>query len=173
VAPISETGRTGHFQSGYTLLEILAVFILLGIVGLITFPLLNTGEEKAYVQSIGKLVKADLSLVREEAVCEKSSITVEFSQNGYFFSIGEIEIRRTFDKFRFTWLPLSVTPEDIGEGTEDETKDEVGSQPDPLQMKFNTDGVCRETLLQWETNHFQGELSLTQEGSVNWHYAAK
>lgn len=174
--PISEIGKTKKsYQSGYTLLEILAVLILLGIIGLLASPLLYSGEEKAYVQSIGKLVKADLSLVREEAVCEKSPITVEFSQNGYFFSIGEIEISRVFDKFRFLWTSSSVTPQEpeAETGYETETGNEADPQPAPMEIKYTTDGVSRETLLQWETTNFQGELSLNPEGSVDWRYVAK
>lgn len=169
--PISEIGKAGDFQAGHTLLEILAVFILIGIIGSLALPLLNVGEERAYVHGIGKLIQADLSSVRQEAVSEKSPIAVEFSQNGYFFNIGEIELRRTFDKYRFTWIPTPVTAEGAVESSEEETENEAGLQP--LEISYNTGGVFPETLLQWETIHFRGELSLTPEGSVNWRYGTK
>ena len=77
--PISVTGNPKPSpESGYTLIEILAVLVILSIIGLLAFPRYERGEEKAYLRQICNLVRADLRTVCEVAASEKSEILVDF-----------------------------------------------------------------------------------------------
>lgn len=163
------------YQSGYTLIEVLAVLIILGLIGLLAFPRFNGGEEKAYLNQISKLVQADLTTAREEAVCGKSEIGVAFFENGYLFEIGEIEIRRVFDKFQFHWdIPMEVT--ETTETTEIiESYDEVEAdvESENLELRFKAESDIVETTIRWVTEHYEGNILIKPDGSVTWEYASK
>lgn len=177
--PISEIGKTKDCsQTGYTLIEILAVIIMLSIIGLLVFPRFDGGEEKAYLKQIGRLIQADIQSVSEEAVCEKSEIVVEFFTNSYRFDIGDIEIRRVFDKFQFHWnfslneLEKSEEFEEmetLGLSEEDVEMPEFGS----LELCFTGDGVFPETVLEWMTQNYTGSMVFKSDGSMTWKYAPK
>lgn len=177
--PILGIGKTKvKSELGYTLIEILAVLIILGLIGLLAFPRFFGAEEKAYLNLVGKLVRTDLNTAREEAFAGQTEITVAFFENGYSFNIGETEIRRVFDKHQFQWGSLVGA----GESVEPlETMVEVGGvtdnegEPDPgiTELCFNRDKDLPETTINWTTGHFQGIFVLKPDGSASWDYASK
>ncbi len=180
--PISEIGKTKAFaQSGYTLIEILAVLIILSIIGLLAFPRYERGEEKAYLKQIGKLIQADIRTAGEEAVYEKSEVLVGFFINGYRFEIGDMEIRRVFDKFQFRWdLPVeeydaeSEGEFEVLEGSEaGETHELSGGEDEEvsygsIELFFDSDGVYPDLSVEWSSNNYKGSLIIQSDGSVNW-----
>ncbi len=177
--PILGTGKIKIYdQLGYTLIEILAVLILLCLIGLLAFPRFFGGEEKAYLNQIGKLVRVDLNTVKEEAFCGKQEIVVTFFENGYTFNIGEVEIRRVFDKFQFHWkAPLEAAeltePVESSEIIEDNNENETEPESGNFELSFNNDSDLTETKLHWTTNHYQGNILLKADGSVSWDYEPK
>lgn len=181
--PILGTGKgKADFESGYTLIEILAVLIMLSIVGLLAFPRYDRGEEKAYLKQIGNLIQADIRMVREEAVCGKTEIIMFFRNNGYSFDIGDTEIERVFDKHQFRW-DFSLNELEKGEefeeidtyGFSDENSeaDEENQDFGSSEWVFTSDGFYPETTLEWTSQSFIGTMACKADGSVNWEYSAK
>ncbi|NLW46390.1 MAG: prepilin-type N-terminal cleavage/methylation domain-containing protein [Firmicutes bacterium] len=177
--PILGIGKTKvNYESGYTLIEILAVLIILGLVGILAFPRYFGTEEKTYLNQIGKLVRADLSAAREEAFCGQREIAVAFSENGYFFKIGDTEIRRIFDKFQFHW---EVSVEEDGPAESVDTMTEINGLSENeseldfgiTQLCFNRDRDIPETTIKCTTGHFQGKIMLKSDGSASWDYGSK
>ncbi len=177
--PILGTGKgKADFESGYTLIEILAVLIMLSIVGLLAFPRYDRGEEKAYLKQIGNLIQADIHMVREEAVCGKTEIIMFFRNNGYSFDIGDTEIERVFDKHQFQWnfslneLEKGEEFEEMGIDSlfeaEEEMPDFAGSQ-----WCFTSDGFYPEIILEWTSRNFIGTMVCKSDGNVNWEYTAR
>lgn len=165
-------------ELGYTLIEILAVLIILGLIGLLAFPRFFGAEEKAYLNLVGKLVRADLNAAREEALSGQTEITVAFFENGYSFNIGETEIRRVFDKFQFQWGSLAETSESVESvGTMVEidgvTDNEREFDSGITELCFNRDQDLPETTINWTSGHFQGNFVLKPDGSASWEYGSK
>lgn len=168
-------------ESGYTLIEILAVLIILGLIGLLAFPRFFGGEEKAYLNLVGKLVRADLNTVREEAFSGQTEITVAFFENGYSFNIGETEIRRVFDKFQFQWGGLVEAGEPVDSvglmveinGVTDNESNERELDSGITELCFNRDKEIPETTINWTSGHFQGNFVLKPDGSASWEYGSK
>lgn len=140
--PISGIGKIKpRSQFGYTLFEVLAVLILIAAVGLLVFPGFQGGEEKVYLNQIAGLVQADFQMARDEAICGKTEVVVAFTENGYRFEIGEIEIQRVFDRFDFRWnlpaeaeLPDTSAPNEAATDVEqyeaDDGYDDYGEDED-------------------------------------------
>lgn len=172
--PISGIGNQKALpESGYTLFEILAVLVILSVVGLLAFPRYARGEEKAYLKQIGNLIRADLRTVSEEAVCEKSEISVVFFTNGYRFDIGDREIRRVFDKFQFRW---DVPMEELGEADEEAVVEPLGLPGveeetvnyGSIELSFSSDGIYPDLIVDWSSQNYTGNLIIESDGSVDW-----
>ena len=170
-------GKVGS-ESGYTLIEILAVLIMLSIIGLLVFPRYDRREEKAYLRQIGNLIQADIRTVREEAVCGKTDIFIYFAAGSYRFDIGDTEIERVFDKYQFQW-DFSLNELEKGEEFEEmaiyspfeegeEVPDFAGSQ-----WCFTSDGLYPEIILEWTSRNFIGTMACKADGSFEWVYTAK
>lgn len=181
---------------GYTLLEVLAVITLIGLVTMIIYPQFTISPEKSEIIYIGKLLKSDIDLVREESFSNKSEISILFLGNGYGFMIDETEISRRFLKYQFTFdLPPPVETEpETGEGDfEDEpspnSEADSGEQnPDlennppgdgedielePNQLMFTSKGKCNMYELSWQTINFYGKLKVNPDGNMEWTYERK
>ncbi len=172
--PILETGNPkASPESGYTLIEILAVLVILSIIGLLVFPRYERGEEKAYLKQIGNLIQADIRTVSEEAVCEKSEILVEFFYNGYRFDIGDTEIRRVFDRFQFRWdVPVGELEESDGDavfetlGYFDEEAEEI--EYGNIELYFSSDGIYPDMTVDWTSKNFSGSMLIKANGRIDW-----
>jgi prepilin-type N-terminal cleavage/methylation domain-containing protein len=178
---------TGKSPAGYTLLEVVAVITLIGLIMALTYPRINCAVEQVEVGYIGRIVKTDLNEIRDESVSDPSSeMVVNFTKDGYSFTIGEHRITRSF-KYQFTFeLPEAETKE--GVPTPTGAADVRPSQPEPSEtspdQNENTTGTSYdihvvngvssdELRLQWKTNHFQGSLLWQKEGAVVWTYQKK
>jgi prepilin-type N-terminal cleavage/methylation domain-containing protein len=177
--PILGIGKTKvTYEFGYTLVEILAVLIILGLISTLAFPRFFGAEEKAYLNQIGKLVRADLNAAREEAFCGQTEIAVAFFENGYFFNIGETEIRRVFDKFQFQW-EVSIEGDEPVESVDAMTDSNGLSENEReldsgiIQLCFNRDQDFPEITIKCTTGHFQGKIMLKSDGSASWDYGSK
>lgn len=177
--PILGIGKTEvKSELGYTLIEILAVLIILGLIGLLAFPRFFGAEEKAYLNLVGELVRTDLKAAREETISGQTEITVAFFENGYSFNIGETEIRRVFDKFQFQWEGSAETGqsvESVATMAEIDGVTDNEREPDSgiTELCFNRDQDLPETTINWTTGHFQGNIMIKPDGSASWDYASK
>ena len=184
-----------HRSSGYTLLEVLAVLTLIGLITLIVYPQFTISPEKSEIIYIGKLIKSDIELVKEESFINKQVLSIYFVSNGYGYMIDETEISRSFLKYQFTFdLPAleETEPEtadgnygvenqpDSGTGSGEQNPgtggEESGAEDnelEPHQLMFNTKGKCNLYELSWQTVHFSGKLKVSPDGTLEWTYARK
>ncbi|HEX3047760.1 MAG TPA: prepilin-type N-terminal cleavage/methylation domain-containing protein, partial [Bacillota bacterium] len=131
--PILETGsRSG----GFTLLEMLAVIVLMGMVMMIVYPRFELNEEKTEVLFIGRLVTGDVELLQGEALANREILTLHFSKDGYDFKIGESTVSRSFHRFEFKFaIPEEEPKEDTGseapEGTPAATEGQEPTGEEP------------------------------------------
>lgn len=185
--PILETGKS---NGGFTLLEILAVIVLLGLVTMIVYPRFELNEEKTEALFIGRLITADIEMLRGEALAEREILTLHINKDGYDYKIGESTISRSFPRFEFKFaIPEEESKEDTGteameeqttkaegEGpaTEEPTGEEpTAEEPNVPEIEFSGEGSCSNLSMPWETKHFAGTLEVTENGEVKWTYAKK
>jgi prepilin-type N-terminal cleavage/methylation domain-containing protein len=141
---------TGKATSGYTLLEVLAVLLLIGLISVLVQPEMFLSVERNRLRYVGKLVQADFDRVRAEAKTN-SEIKVAFNSTGYSFTIGSTVITRNFK--------LDGVQFQIHNGTDGATAPEVC---------FSSNGANPATTLTWKSQHYQGTLAISETGAVQW-----
>ncbi|HYH01881.1 MAG TPA: prepilin-type N-terminal cleavage/methylation domain-containing protein [Bacillota bacterium] len=157
-------GTGNRFSKGFTLLEVLGIIVLLGLAASLAYPNFTSSQEKIKLQYMGKLVRADLQLARENAVSEQTGNTVRFNRNSYDYKIGGRTIERSLVGYGFGFNLDAA--EEITTGVE--------TAASPLgTVAFAPDGSCGETTLNWKSDHFQGSLMVRSDGTVSWQYAGK
>jgi prepilin-type N-terminal cleavage/methylation domain-containing protein len=112
-------------SGGYTLIEILAVLMLIGMLMMIVYPQFTNSPERNEVIYIGKLIKADLALVKEEAFSGKEELAIEFINQGYNFQIGDARITRNFNDYQFSFIVPELKE------TGDSGKKDQNATPEP------------------------------------------
>ncbi|MGD8401280.1 MAG: prepilin-type N-terminal cleavage/methylation domain-containing protein [Bacillota bacterium] len=150
------TSGTGKAASGFTLLEVLAVLVLIGLVVALVFPDFTRGAEKRRITLIGSLLQIDVGRVREEALAQRTDEMLIFGPDGYSFTIGGSKLRRVFKEFR-VGLPNASESDQAGAAA----------------VTFNAEGRCFPQQFHWETRYYQGVIALTGEGGVTWRCNAK
>jgi len=160
--PISATGKN---QSGYTLLEVLAVLILIGFIGTLAFPVFFRSEEKLVIDKIEDILRNDWERLQQEAMVSKMNHAVIFDNWGYAFTIGANRIHRSFQKYNFNWNMSGNDDRD------DET--ETSLQAGATDLIFNTNGSCTAGEWGWETPRFRGVMVVNHDGTMEWKYERK
>ncbi len=128
-----------RFPGGYTLIEILAVLTLIGILMAVVYPQLTNSPERNKIVYIGKLLKADLDLVREEAFSGKEELVVEFNTRGYHFRIGESQIVRVFMDYQFAFeITEPEESEDAEKTGESSSSPEPSASPTPILISLGS-----------------------------------
>ncbi len=112
-----------RLAAGYTLIEILAVLMLIGLLMMIVYPQFTNSPERNEVIYIGKLIKADVTLVKEEAFSSKEELVIDFYNKGYIFQVGDSKISRNFYDYQFSF--------EVSEPDELEDSDEEGEDTTP------------------------------------------
>ena len=143
---------TGKPESGYTLLEILAVFVLIGLLWCLAYPRVTMSAEKAQIGYAGLLLLKDLRQARETAIADKTELTVKFHQSGYQFEVGDIAIQRDFSKYHISFA--------VHETEEDEASE--------VEIIFTPNGKVAVGNIHWQSVHFKGSLMIKEDGSVSW-----
>jgi hypothetical protein len=177
----------------------MAVITLIGLVTMIIYPQFTISPEKSEIIYIGKLLKTDLNLVKEESFSSKRELSLYFVPDGYSYIIDETEISRSFLQYEFVFdvpVPEKTEPETTGENPivvpspnpvagsfsdqnaenpdlEGQPKDDGDKELEPNQLKFTSDGKCNSYELSWQTMHFTGKLKVDQDGVLDWSYARK
>ena len=165
-------------DSGFTLLEVLAIIVLIAVVMGLTYANLIVGAEKTEVNAIGKLLAGDIRQVRNEALYNHQEIIIEFLPDGYHYPIGLTDINRQFQSYQFAFrLPVreETPPEtELSEKSpvtpEEDRKLAEKTQLKPGELKFDINGKTEGMILDWQSNHFKGDLIVNQDGTVKWHY---
>lgn len=138
--PILETGKN---QSGYTLFEVLAVLVLLGLFMSLAVPELLHKEEVTEIHYIQRLIDSDLKLAKAEAQSGQTIVKLEFTSHGYRLLLPEAVINRNFRK---EGLIL-----DIGGA-----------------LIFWPNGKCNAMRIPWKAPHYNGDLKIDENGYSQW-----
>ncbi|MDX1823774.1 MAG: type II secretion system minor pseudopilin GspH, partial [Thiohalomonadales bacterium] len=75
---------TARHQTGFTLLEILVVLILIGIILSVAVLSTGGGKERELEQEVQRMVSL-MQLAKEEAVLNRVELAIKFSPNAYEF----------------------------------------------------------------------------------------
>ncbi|HYH05164.1 MAG TPA: hypothetical protein VEC37_18895 [Bacillota bacterium] len=146
---------TGKGNTGYTLLEVLGVILLIGLVLSLVRPEFPRFEERNRLRYVGELIQADLKTAQDQTKTG-NVVRVHFNPYGYRFKIGDTLIMRDFKSYGVNFILPSAAE------AESET-----------ELLFATDGSCQPIALDWEGQHFQGTLAIKPDGTVSWNYHAK
>jgi prepilin-type N-terminal cleavage/methylation domain-containing protein len=141
---------TGKAANGYTLLEVLAVLLLIGLISALVQPEMFLCVERNRVRLVGKLVQADLERVRAEAK-SGTEVQVTFNPAGYCFTIGNTVITRDFK-------PKGMQFHVAGAVTGSVT----------VTVCYSGAGASPATTFDWKSQHYQGTLAISPTGAVQW-----
>lgn len=181
-------------ESGFTLIEVLAIIILIGFMAFLIFPSFSLGQEGTEIRFIGQLITSDIKQVKEEALFGKTESTIQFANDGYSFQIGETYINRNFQKYQFAF-DMPVEEEEASEETGSENDaptdgngsptvtttpvaEDFGESDSVIEesesaVTFAEDGSVSALDLKWETTHYKGTLTVKEDGTVEWRYERK
>jgi prepilin-type N-terminal cleavage/methylation domain-containing protein len=157
----------GKKTAGFTLLETLAVIMLIGMICAVSYPNFVRSQEKVELRYVGELLQADLQQIREEAMTHRMAQKVTFRGSAYHFQIGDLEIDRQlgrYDGFSFA-SPASSEEEQPEAGP---VAEKVKKEPNPIELTFAADGSCDGVTLNWESKHFRGSLVVNADGTSRW-----
>ncbi|NLG83228.1 MAG: prepilin-type N-terminal cleavage/methylation domain-containing protein [Firmicutes bacterium] len=111
---ISPTGSRGAFRAGFTLFEMAAVLLLLGLLAAIGLPAFFRGPDGLAWRMACDQLQRDLKTARATAVAHRRPTVVQFAAKGYTVSLGRGEpLRRQ--------LPAGITVAVYRDGVEVET----------------------------------------------------
>jgi general secretion pathway protein H len=100
--------KTVRHQTGFTLLEILVVLVLIGIILSVAVLSAGGGKERELEQEVQRMVSL-MRLAKEEAVLNRVELAIKFSPNAYEF------LRQENDD----WVPYTnhrlFRPRNLGE----------------------------------------------------------
>lgn len=145
-------------QNGFTLLELLAVVLIIGII--VSFASLSVGQKSSQVvQDEAERLNGLLRLANEEAVMQGRELALEFNESGYsFLELGSDNqwVPLAEDAlFRDREFPSNLRIELIVEGAEASFEDEKNlprvfilssSELTPFLLTFSIDGEKSYTL---------------------------
>ncbi len=97
--PISQAGRIKARQSGFTLVEVLAVLFIIGMMA--GAVVMNMPKAKDPLQAEGELFAARMGLAAQSALVGQQSIGVILQEDGYEIVRYNDDIWETVDVFSF------------------------------------------------------------------------
>jgi type II secretory pathway pseudopilin PulG len=141
---------TGKATSGYTLMEVLGVLLLIGLIYALVQPEMFLSVERNRIRLAGQLVQADLERVRAEA---RSGVEVKvtFNPAGYSFTIGNTVITRNFK------------PDGVQLQIDNDADDTMATE-----ICFSGNGANPVATFNWKSQHYQGTLAISATGTVQW-----
>jgi prepilin-type N-terminal cleavage/methylation domain-containing protein len=165
VRPILAIGKA---TAGFTLLEILAVILLIGLICAVSYPNFIQSQEKVELRYVGELLRADLQQIREEAMTHRTKQKVTFKGSAYHFQIGDLEIDRQLGRYgEFSFVtPVASEDEQPGDGTS--LEGEAKAESIPIELVFAADGSCDGVTVEWKSKHFGGSLVVNADGTSRW-----
>jgi prepilin-type N-terminal cleavage/methylation domain-containing protein len=150
-----ETGR----DAGFTLLEVLAVIVLLGLVMTWAVPSLLERDEPIAVNHIRALLESDLQLLKDEARSGQTERKIVFTEEGYKLQLADQEVVRDFQVYHFAFRTAGESTESIADGKK--------SFP---TLVIQPDGLCSNLAVDWETTHLSGGLDINDHRTFQWSF---
>lgn len=81
------SGGTGRAGSGFTLLELLIVLMIMGLITALTIPVFGGGVSTTELKSAAREVAAGLRLARGQAIAQKAQAALELDVTGRAFRV--------------------------------------------------------------------------------------
>lgn len=162
---------TGKETAGFTLLEILAVILLVGLISALSYPNFIRSQEKVELRYVGELLKADLQQVREEAMTHRTAQKFTLAGNNYHFKIGSLEIKRSLGKYGLSFVTPVLSDEakpKEGTGEAEVNAKYPKEEENSLELIFDPDGSCDTTTVNWKSKNFRGSLVVNADGTSRW-----
>jgi prepilin-type N-terminal cleavage/methylation domain-containing protein len=161
----------GKNTAGFTLLEILAVILLVGLICTISYPNFVRSLEKTELHFVGELLQTDLQQIREEAMAHRTEQKVTLTGSAYYFEIGGLKIERSLGKYGFTFVtpaPAATekTDEEVTEAEPIGKKTKKGVNS--MELIFAADGSCEMVIVNWTSQRFRGTLVVNADGTSRW-----
>ncbi|MFC3194377.1 type II secretion system minor pseudopilin GspH [Marinicella sediminis] len=79
-----ETGKTRHNESGFTLIEMLLVVVIIGITAYMGVNLINSQSAERNIMSAAARFQAGIEYVCDQAILENRAYGIEFTHDGQF-----------------------------------------------------------------------------------------
>jgi prepilin-type N-terminal cleavage/methylation domain-containing protein len=164
---------TGKGDSGYTLLEILAVLLLIGLLFSLAQPGIWRTGEKNRMRYVGELLQSDAQRILAEAQAG-NTVQLSFDSHGYRICLGDTVTTRDYRaggiafRLESQATPASGLREDRENAAEPE--DTTGDGP---ELDFVPDRPGPAAAIIWESEHYRGELTLKTNEALSWGYHAK
>jgi prepilin-type N-terminal cleavage/methylation domain-containing protein len=151
---------TGKGDSGYTLLEILAVLLLIGLLFSLAQPGIWRTGEKNRMRYVGELLQSDAQRILAEAQAG-NTVQLSFDSHGYRICLGDTVTTRDYRAGGIAFRLESQAT--VGE-------DRAGDGP---ELDFVPDRPGPGAAIIWESEHYRGELTLKTNEALSWGYHAK
>ncbi len=149
--PMWATGK----NHGFTLLEVLAVIVLLGLVSSWVLLDLFQREERTTVNYVQRLLTSDLKLAVAEAKLQQTGLTMIFKENGYQLELPGSVVTHDFSSHGFSFvIPIQATAPAEGE---------TSKTP---ELTIKPDGSCQSLTLHWKTAHGSGDFIISENGNI-------
>ncbi|MGI6648339.1 MAG: prepilin-type N-terminal cleavage/methylation domain-containing protein [Bacillota bacterium] len=97
--------------AGFTLVELLAVLVVLGMVSLMAWPVFNRTLANHQLRQTAEQMAWELRAQQQEAIAFGSSRQIEFSLYGNYYNVLKPELRRVYlpEKIRFHYITIPKT----------------------------------------------------------------
>ena len=133
-------------QSGFTLIEILVVMVLLGLLSGVAVFTLGSGKQQRELSNEAQRLHALLRMASEEAILSNTEIGVAINEEGYEFL--------EYDDKEFTWSNTKITSL------------KPHSFPEWVSVEFNRDGDKIKLLGKDEDDSKRPDMMLLSSGEV-------
>lgn len=164
-----------HCQSGFTLVEMLVVLVIIGIVLVQVMPAFHGGDRGKAMETEMRRIKALLKLAREEAVMQDEDIALKVSEHSYSFEIlGDkgwqpVSDDPVFHKRKVvdgTELVLKVDNLEVNFGKQQEDVGEDKIPPPRIYILSSGEIMPFELILRTPDQSLQYSLKADQDGTV-------
>jgi general secretion pathway protein H len=164
-----------HPQSGFTLIEMLVVLVIIGIIVSSVTLSIHTDDRGQLMETEMQRIQALLKLAREEAVMQDEDIALKVSEDSYSFEVlGEkgwqpITDDRIFRERKVvdgTELALKVDDLEIDFGKQQEAAGENKIPPPRIFILSSGEIMPFELILRTQDQSLQYSLKAEQDGKV-------
>ena len=169
--------KASHRQSGFTLIEMMVVLVIIGIVVSTVVLSIKTDDIEEYMEIEMRRVQALLNLARDEAVLQGQEISLTVEENKYSFeTLGEEGWRpitgdRVFrDRQVMAGTELSLVVDDLeinlGQNQE-ETEDQADKQRKPRIYILSSGEIMPfELILRTEDQTIEFRVKVEGDGEI-------
>lgn len=164
-----------RYQSGFTLIEMLVVLVIIGIIMASVTLSIRTDDRGELMETEMQRIQALLKLAREEAVMQDEDIALRVSEDSYSFEvlgdkgwqpISDDRIFRERKVVDGTELALKVDNLEINFGKQQEAAGDDKIPPPRIYILSSGEIMPFELILRTQDQSLQYSLKAEQDGTV-------